>query len=244
MLPRISDANTLQTTATALAMDRPLTVRDLAQLMEMMADKTAEAMTRRNPAPQLQGDPMNFFQACLTMQQTMEDRAFKVAERLMNGRGPTDEPPEPSFANEMMKLIPTMLAAFKRPDPPTPPGPAAQAIYAQEPPPLQEPAMTPQEPQIAIPLSQQEAEQFSLAVAMLRPWVPHIMNALGTEPDTTKVAQALERFIPPALEGQLSDLNKLAQERGPAVLALISPELATPRGVELVTRIVSIIIQE
>lgn len=244
-LPRISDANALQAAASALGTDRPLTVRDLAQLMEMMADRTAEAISRRT-APQLQGDPMAFFGACLTMQQTMEDRAFKVAERLMTGRSDPVEPAEPSFAGEMMKLLPTLLAAFKRPDTPQQvqnPGPPDHPGRPTEPPP-QEPPMVDQAPPIEIPLTQEEAERFRLAVGMLRPWAAAIVQALDAEPDVLKVAQDFERYCPPALEGQLTDLNRLTQERGCAVLALISPELATPRGADLVAKIVTIISQE
>ena len=93
-MPRISEANALQAAAGALGGDRPLTVRDLAQLVEMVSDKTAEAIQRRQPTtPPIQGDPMQFFGAVLQMQQSMEDRAFKVAERLLGGRIDNPEPP-------------------------------------------------------------------------------------------------------------------------------------------------------
>jgi len=241
-LPRISEANALQAAASALGQtDRPLKVSDLAQLMEMMADRTAEAITRRQPAqlPPMQGDPMQFFGAVLTMQQSMEDRAFKVEERLMAGRPVDVEPNESSFAGDMMKLIPTLLQAFKRPDPaPVPPAPA-QAVYADNPPALQE--TPPMQPQIQIPLTEEEAGRFALAVGMLRPWVPQVLNALSTETDVTKVAADLEGFIPPRMEQQLVDLNRLVQERGVSVLALIHPDLATPRGAELMQKVAAIL---
>jgi hypothetical protein len=99
------------------------------------------------------------------------------------------------------------------------------------------------QPQIQIPMTEDEAARFSLAVNMLRPWVPHIVQAMAQEPDTAKVAADFERFIPPALEQQLTDLDRLAQERGPAVLALIHPDLATSRGAELIQKIAVILTQ-
>jgi hypothetical protein len=241
-MPRISEANALQAAAGALGGDRPLTVRDLAQLVEMVSDKTAEAIQRRQAQqlPPMQGDPMQFFGAVLKMQQSMEDRAFQVAERLLNGRADNPEPAESSFSKDIMGLVPLLLAAFKKPEPPLSPIQRAP-IVGEGPAPIQE--APPMQPQIQIPMTEDEAARFSLAVNMLRPWVPHIVQAMAQEPDTAKVAADFERFIPPALEQQLTDLDRLAQERGPAVLALIHPDLATSRGAELIQKIAVILTQ-
>ena len=50
-LPRISEVRALQATAGALDGSKPITVADLASLLEMMADKTAQAINRSAPPP-------------------------------------------------------------------------------------------------------------------------------------------------------------------------------------------------
>ena len=232
-MPRINEANALQATANALAgTDRPLTVRDLAQLVEMVADRTAETMARRNPATQLQGDPMQFFGSVLQMQNVMQENAIRMAERL-SGREPLDEPKESNYVQEILQHLPTLLQAFKRPDPPNPPQTQVPSAPIQETPSMQ--------PPIQVPMTEEEIQSFSMASGMLGPWVPHILNALEHEPDTQKVAADLERFIPPALEQQLINLAKLSAERGPAVLGVLAPDLANPRGADLIGRIAAML---
>jgi hypothetical protein len=246
-MSRVSEANALQATASALQGDKPVTIRDLAGLVEMVADRTAEAITRRSQqAPPMTGDPMQFFGAVLQMQTTMEDRAVRMAERLSGLKVPEPEEKEDSFAGGLMKLVPAILQAFA-PKPAAPTQniqPAATIQEAPSIPPMANPNTANLEREVVqVPMTQVEIDQFGTAIAMFQPYLPHVISRIGGEGDLTPVAEELVDYIPPKIEEQLINLDKLVTERGQLCLAILSPDLATHRGADLIHKIALILSQ-
>ena len=95
-----------------------------------------------------------------------------------------------------------------------------------------------------VPLTQPERDQFSLAVFMLSPFVDLILRMMADGKPMDLVAAELVEFIPSRLDDQVLTMARFTAERGPGVLALISPRLATPQGAELIQQIALILSQE
>ena len=249
-MSRVSDANALSATAMALSGEQPVTVRDLAALVEMVSDRTADAIARKMPAgaPPMSGDPMQFFGAVMTMQSNMEERAFKMAERFAGVRSEPAEAPESSFMGDLMKVVPAILAAFAPKTPPPNVQPMRPALqdggYQPEVADPAAPAAPEARPAVQVPMTQAEIDGFAMTIGMLNPYIGHVVQAIAGDADLTPAAAELADFIPPKLEDQVKDLDKLVNERGPAVLAILAPELATLRGADLIHKISAILTAE
>jgi hypothetical protein len=79
---------------------------------------------------------------------------------------------------------------------------------------------------------------------MLKPFIPNIIQSLDVSPTVAAVATELLDYIPGRLEPQLIKLDQLVTERGPAVLNILSNQLANPRGADLVHQLVSLLTAE
>jgi hypothetical protein len=217
-LPNLREASALQAVSDAMGENRPLTVRDLAGIIETVSDRTAKAIQGQAP---VNGMGPHEVMAFMDSMNKINDRAEEKMLRMfqtMNGHA-ADEPParneSDSWGAMVGPAITALMGALQRPAPPQP------TLTATQEPPMQ------------IPLSQAEADQFSGAARMLAPFVGTILQAMAAQPNPTIVAADFIRWIPEPLEDQLIQLEKLTQERGPLVLGRISPQLATPQGAAL-----------
>lgn len=263
MLPRISEARALQATADAMGASRPITVGDLASLMEMMADKTAAAITRSMPPPAPPAPPMAIegmlmlWKTLMEVQNQSEERTLKLASRFMNSKIPDpEEAEEPGVMEGIIKALPQLLQLFVPQVQPNQAHQAGQAAPVQEPAPakvngterpmpenankakVEEPAMT-TDPNV--PLNDAERKQFTAAVFMLKPFVGLILEAMQSGKSMKEVGEELADYIPGALEPQMLELAKLCRERGPRVLGIISPDLETDEAAEVVYVIAEVI---
>jgi hypothetical protein len=235
-LPRISEVRALSATASALDGTRALTVADLASLMEMMADKTAAAIRQAGPAPQMATDANNMmilWKAMNDMQKEAREDTMRLVHS-MQSRDPAEPAgeAEPSWIGSAMQALPQVIAMFAKPAPPPtlagpPPAPAA-----------------PETAMINIPLTEVEAEPFRGPLALLRPFVPLILQSLDASPSVADVANNLVDWIPARLEDTLVQLDRFTSERGAGVLGLVSPLLANPRGVELIHHLATLLAGE
>jgi hypothetical protein len=230
-MPRISEARAFTETAAAMAAPgSAFTPQAMMQLVEAVADRVAQ---RIQPAPAVVapvnpmeqfGTMFQFFQ----MMQTQQASAIKSAFEMAGMKAPGNEEPTPTnWAEVAMAVGPPLLESvktiFQRPEP-IHPQPAAAPMQAA---PIQEPA-----PMIQVPLSQAEAAPMARAIAMLRPFVGMIVTGLERLEDGAELAPDLAAYIPGPLAPQLVTLAGFAAARGKNVLAIISPSLATDRGLE------------
>jgi len=259
-LPRISEARALQATAGALDGSKPITVGDLASLVEMVADKTAQAITRNTAPP---APPMGFesmmalWTAMMQMQKDSDDRSMKFAALVSGGKlpKPDDEETEPpSLMESIAKSLPDLIRIFvpqnqplqqrNEPTQPVQPNPSAEpqrgAAGPAQPSP-EEPAMQ-LDPNI--PLNEEEQRMFAGAAFMLRPFVPVILQAMSSGKTMAEVGYELADYIPYKLEGQMVELARLCKERGPNVLGIISRDLCKDEAAEVVAAIAEIITAE
>ena len=262
MLPRISEARALQATAGAMQSGQPLTVADLAQLVEMVADKTAAAIRAANPpAPPMGMDAMLTLWRTLTeLQNSAEERTLKLAARFQEGGHlvETVPPPEPTFMEGVLKALPAIIQMFI-PTPgkpaPTQPVPVASVVPKVEmgqpgQPGQSEDTSAPGQPETepkpmpinpVVPLTEAEQHHFASSIYMLRPFVPLILQAFASGRSMPELAKEFEGYIPWRLEGEIVELAKLVNERGNMVLAMISPQLATDQVAQLVAELAVIL---
>ena len=253
MLPRISETRAMQATAQALDGSKPLTVADLASLVEMVADKTAAAMSRSIPAP---APPMGMeamlmlWKTLTDLQTAAEERTLKLASRFMDGHVKDDEEkPEPTLMDGVIKALPTILGMLV-PQAHVQPAPVVEPqIRTEIPPAVPQPAPNPApQPEIEpmptvpeIPMTEEERQKFVGSATMLRPFVPLILKLVQSGKPIQEVAAELADYVPWKLEDELVELSRLTQERGPACLALITPSLVNPEGAQLIKLIAEII---
>lgn len=253
MLPRISETRAMQATAQALDGSKPLTVADLASLVEMVADKTAAAMSRSIPAP---APPMGMeamlmlWKTLTDLQTAAEERTLKLASRFMDGHVKDDEEkPEPTLMDGVIKALPTILGMLV-PQAQVQPAPVAEpqirteiapAVPQPPPNPAPQPEIEPMPTVPDIPMTEEERQKFVGSATMLRPFVPLILKLVQSGKPVQEVAAELADYVPWKLEDELIELSRLTQERGPACLALITPSLANPEGAQLVKVIAEII---
>lgn len=241
-LPRISEARALSATASALDGSRPLTVADLASLMEMMADKTAAAIRAATPSSTGQnlgmdtGSMMLLWKSMSDMQREAREETMRLVTTMQNGSSPAEpgEAEPPSWIGSAMQALPQVLQMFAKPAP----APGTAPVMAGPAPVIDE------DPPVEVPLTAQEAGQFDLAKLMLKPFIPNIIQSLDVSPTVAAVATELLDYIPGRLEPQLIKLDQLVTERGPAVLNILSNQLANPRGADLVHQLVSLLTAE
>jgi hypothetical protein len=245
-LPRISEARALQATASALDGTKPLMVGDLASLVEMVADKTARAIREQAPPPSMGMGPesmMTLWTALNQMQAQAEERTLKLMARFQGREREEEEPkPEPTWADAIMKSLPVLLSIIQpKPAEPVPTLATTQHPAAQE---VAQPQPQPEESvsqRIEVPLNEEEVKEFAGAIFMLRPFVPLILDMMSKSTSMEAIAADIVDYIPGKLENQMIKLANLTKARGPKVLGIISPDLATDRGAELVVELVKIL---
>lgn len=241
---RISEARALQATAGALDGSRPITIGDLASLVEMVADKTAQAMNRAAPAPTQ--PPMGidamlmFWKAMNEMTTAAEDRTLKLAGMFMNGKvtAPDEEKPEPGFMDGILKSLPALLEIFVKPAQVQTQTVATPAIRTE---PAPEPPPAPVEAPVQVPMTEEEMKPFAAAIFMLRPFVTMIVDGLKAGHSIPDLAKEFADYVPWKLEDAVIELAKITRERGPNVLGIISAQLQTPQAAQLMQEIASII---
>ena len=238
VLPRLADAEAMRHTAAALARPEPIDSSNLALLVESVVERTIRSLPAHNPVLPGQGmgfhDAMQFFQSMDHIREVAEEKAEKRILALM-GRGSDDDeaPKEQGFTELIAQAIPGILKAFTPQPAPAPPAPPASA-------PVQAPTLAPPQVQedemFEVPLTPEEAQQFSLAVGMLQPFAPRILAMLQQTQDDQAIAAELASFVPFPLKGQLVKLAALGAERGSGVLGLIDPDLMTDRGLSVLQK--------
>lgn len=148
------------------------------------------------------------------------------------------EPPEPQEGSFWLELIKTAVPAFvamvqARPAvaeptqpvaPPQPPQRPAIATTQQEAPPM--PTLT-----------QDEEKALGAIVGMLAPFGGHLAKVAAEVSDDEAIVGELIGFVGDSVVPSLKALEAITKTHGPAVLAKIHPELATPRWVGIVAKL-------
>jgi hypothetical protein len=239
-VPKVSEARALQGMATALQPGRALQVEDLALMQESLIEKTVTAVmaAMRNAAPPAPVNGMGpdqvltFMSGLDAIRQSGKQEALEMF-KMFNGHeagdgpAPRDDSWSGALGGLLSQALPGILAAFK-------PQPAAPAVAA-----------TVQEvPAVIVPMNPEEMQEYAGAVRMLRPFLPHILQLIGPGAVIDQAAAQLAEYIPAPLMQELVNLAALTAARGPNVLALIDPQLATTRGAELIAAVARLLTGE
>ena len=228
-LPDLSAANALQDVSDAMGENRPLRVRDLASLMQQVSQETARAIQHQQPVNGMGPDQVMAF---MTAMNQINDRAEEKMLRMfstMQGAEPRPASDEPTWGQLLGPALQAIMAGLQRPPAapvPLPPAPVANPT-----------TLEPETMTIPDGMTEAECRSFGAAVAMLRPFNFLIAQALKSNPNTDQVAEELAEYVPGPCVDQLHRLAALTAERGPGVLAIISNDLATPRGAQLIAAI-------
>jgi hypothetical protein len=213
-----------------------LNAGDLASLVESVAERAAAAVCARMPQPQptIAQDPALQFQSMFSifgMLQSMQDKALEKALALagLNVKAPESdrETSWPEVAMEAVPVLKELAGAFlaSREPAPVQPTPTAQAAILEDPP-------------MKYPLSMDEVRSMVQAVAMLRPFVPQLLEIVKKE-ITPEIGIDIAGYIPGPLRGQLADLAGYVSARGVECLAVVDQRLATQQGAALLAAIVA-----
>lgn len=236
--PRFSEIRSVQESGRALEQGQTLTPAMLGQLLETLGDRIAARVAP--PAPVV--NPMENMMVMFKFFQEMNQNSVTQALTLAGLKNPAPVPEGPEETNwlEVVKeLAPAALeiakGIFHRPAPvETPAAPREVNPEAQ-------PQEAPEPMRQEIPMTKEEASPFAGAVAMLRPFSGIMVRMLDRVERGEQCAEEMARFIPEALEGQVIDLARYAAERGPGVLAIIDPALATPKAAACMQAIAEIL---
>lgn len=244
---RVSEVNALLTAANAMKQGQAMNPMDLAQLVETVSERTASTLANQlapilkqltpmqNQQSQGMGiDSMMTFLARMDeMQDRRMDRYLRVAG--MKPINQEDEPEEPWYKEVVREAVPilgdlvSMLAGRSGNQEPG----QVEPEHVQQPQQVAPQAAKPPEPKIQVPLTEEEMRKFSTSAGMLRRYVPEIIEALRVGKNVKKTGEELSKYVPSIFSGDLKALAKLTQERGPNVLAIISPHLANDVGAQL-----------
>lgn len=228
--PRFSELRSLRETAQAIETGQGFTMEKMAGLMETMIERVAERMKPAAPPPDPLAGMSNMLQI-MNLMRGEQERSVEMALKMMNlrgpGRGSDDDDDEgdswPSVIREAIPAVTQALSAM------TNRGPApAQTI---------EPEPNPEESAVSVPLSQDEIRHFAPAVAMLKPYAGMVKTVIDKARRGEDAAPDLASFIPVRMHPLMIEFSEVTKARGPQVLAILAPELATEKAAACIVQI-------
>jgi hypothetical protein len=224
---RIAEMRSVKEATQSQNLGQSMTPESLAQLIEMVSERTAAKLAPQQQQQQgTMESMMMMFKFFSDMQKSSMETAFQMAG--MQRPESLDEEKESDswlgIAKELAPVVRDVAGAIFRRDPQT------RTVNPAEP--IETPEREEIMPQITIPISKEEAAQFAGAVALLQPFTSHISDMLGRVSDGAELAEELASYIPERLDSQIVALAKLGEERGKEVLGIIHPKLATEKGLQ------------
>lgn len=240
-LPTVRDITSLQRAADAIASERPITMRDLGDLMETITTRAVAAALQAHPQPAPAAQGMEGIMALWNMLNTVQERAetriLGMVERAQGRPAMEAEGGGSEWAPVIREALPAIQTMFSNLIPRQPAAPAAPAEPA---PSMEAPAV-----QVEVPLTSNEIAGLSGAAAMLRPFVGmFLLPLIARNPDDGMIAGELVDYIPEPLVPQLLNLAELTANRGEKCLGIIDSRLATPRGAAIVAKLAEMLKDE
>lgn len=226
--PRFSDMRVMRETAQTLNTGGTFTPEMFFSALEVFGEKLATRLAPP-PAPVQQFDPMMI----IKMLDDSRNSGIQLARDLMQGNLPGKDEDEdtgwPGVIREIAPHIAPALAglatAFMGNRQPVQTQPAAPVEV--------NPAMVQQEQKkMEIPLTADEQRELAPAVALLQPYASRIVGMLAGVTSGFEISEGLAGYIGPDMEATMIKFAEIAEQRGPSVLALIHPGLASQKGHE------------
>jgi hypothetical protein len=247
LLPSVADTRTLDQAARSISEQRPMTAGDVASLIETITNGVFERV-RPLMAPRPIENPMGGVEQMMGMFTFFNQMNERAESRIMKLAGiPQPKPEEeeemgwPGIIKQGLPILGNIVQGIMNP-------PKQQVLGAQQPmnaqpqvlpmtssPSSVQPESTGSpEKNIQVPLTPEEIKQVAPAVNLLRPFVGFILEALEKAPTGEAASTGMETYIGEAFEEPLYNLAMWTEERGPLVLAIIDPALATVKGREMI----------
>jgi hypothetical protein len=218
--PRFSELRSIQETTQAMQAGQAMTPAVMVQLMETMVERVAERLKPPPPVDPMAG--MGTMVQMMTFMNTIQNGAMETALKLAGLKNPVAEPDDedswPGVIREALPALSQLAQGFMS----RLPAPQGQA---QPQPQVIEPEGEP----MAVPLSQDEMNQFAPMVAMLKPHAALIVKLVSIKAPEQAAAE-LATFIPGPLRGLMVHYADLCKQRGKDALALIDPALVSDKG--------------
>lgn len=227
--PRFSDLRSVNESARALQTGQAFTPEIMAQLIETTAARVAAQMKpAAAPDPmQVMGPMVQMMTFLQTMQKSAVDQALALAG-MKTKPEPADDDEGDSWPSVIREALPMLGEIGKGLMSRS--APVAGQVQTIQPEPQEAPA-------VSVPLSQDEIRHFAPAVAMLKPYANMVGTIIGKVARGEDASADLASFIPNRMHPLMIEFSEVAKQRGPAVLAILAPELATDKALACIVGI-------
>jgi len=228
--PRFSDMRVMRETAQTLNTGGQFTPEMFFSALEVFGEKLA---TRLAPPPapvQPFLDPMMI----IKMLDDSRNSGIQLARDLMQGNLPSgkDEDEDGGWPGVIRDIAPTIAPALaglvqafmgnRQPVQPAAPVEVNPVAIQQE------------QKTMEIPITADEQKELAPAVALLQPYAARIIGMLAGVKSGFELSEAMAGYIGPDMEATMIKFAEIAEQRGPGVLALIHPGLASQKGHECI----------